>query len=129
MRNDNGDKDDCECLGPNVFKRCKFPGVQRFYDEVIDQPAPEKPVEPDPPTPEAFEQYRQDLDVWSEEFKDYRVNYDRAIAEAEGNIDGLYENFGQAFKVSVTGHWIVMTVYNAIVLGLILMVQKIKDIF
>jgi ABC transport system ATP-binding/permease protein len=125
----NDEKDDCQCLGPNVFKRCKFPGVQQFYDPVIDQPAPTKPIEPDPPTPEAFEQYREDLDVWSGEFKDWQVAYDKSISRAEGNINGLFENFGQAFKVNVTGHWIIMVIYNGILLGLILLTQKIKDLF
>jgi ABC transport system ATP-binding/permease protein len=107
-----------QCAGERVFKDCKFPGIEKFYKPEIDQ---EEPAEPAEQTPEAIEQHQKDV-------VDFRVTRDRAISEAEGNINGLYDKFGQAFKVDVPGHWIVLTVYNLVVLGLIFSVQKIKDL-
>ncbi|MCM1981882.1 FHA domain-containing protein [Lyngbya confervoides] len=122
----NDEKENCQCLGPNLFKGCKFPGIEQFYVPEIDQDPPEKPVSPT--NPQELEAYEAQLNEWSEELSNYQIAYNGAIAEAEGNIDGLYDKFGQAFKVEVTGHWIVLTIYNLIVFGLILLVQKLKDI-
>ncbi|MBM4431883.1 MAG: ABC transporter ATP-binding protein, partial [Chloroflexi bacterium] len=36
----------CQCLGPNVFRDCNFPGVRDFYDPTVDQPEPPKPSKP-----------------------------------------------------------------------------------
>ena len=128
-RNDleNSDKEDCQCLGPNLFKQCKFPGVNRFYDEVIDQEEPAKPEQPT--SPGGQEEYLQAIEDYTQDLGKFRTKYNGAIATAEGNIANFKENFGQAFKVNVTGHWIVLVIYNAIVLGLILVVQKLKDLF
>lgn len=122
---DNDQKGNCKCLGPNLFKQCKFPGVNEHYDPVIDQEEPPKPPEPDSLAEQ--EQYAEALEAWSDDLGEFRTKYNGAIASAEGNIAKLKENFGQAFKVSVSGHWATLAIYNLIVLGLTLLVQKLKD--
>ena len=36
----------CTCLGTAIFGSCNFPGVGRFYDPKIDEPAPVQPADP-----------------------------------------------------------------------------------
>ncbi|NJN24198.1 MAG: ABC transporter permease [Acaryochloridaceae cyanobacterium RL_2_7] len=45
------EKKDCSCLGPNLFKQCRFPGLWKQYDAAVDQPEPPKPKEPGDPPP------------------------------------------------------------------------------
>jgi ABC-type multidrug transport system ATPase subunit len=108
-----------KCAGENVFKTCSFPGILKFYKPEIDQEEP--PAPEDPTNQEAARQHQEDVLA-------FKLKRDSAILNAEGNINGLYDNFSQAFKVDVPGHWIILTVYNLIVLGLIFLVQKIKDL-
>jgi ABC transport system ATP-binding/permease protein len=133
----NEDKKDCKCMGKNVFKTCKFPGIGTFFVPEINQPEPKKPAEPKlSSTPSLEEQlayqksivtYQDKMKVWNEAYKDWNLKYNRAISEAEGNINGLKAKFGQAFNVTVSSHLTIFAFFVAAMLALTVAVQKVKD--
>jgi ABC-type multidrug transport system ATPase subunit len=133
----NDDKKDCKCMGPNVFKTCRFAGIMKFYDPVIDQPEPKQPTEPKLAEGASYAEqaayqdelkaYQDKLKVWNEAYKDWNVKYSKAISEAEGTINGLKEKFGQAFNVDVTSHLIIFGAFISAMLALTVAVQKVKD--
>jgi ABC transport system ATP-binding/permease protein len=130
-------KKDCNCLGENVFKQCNFAGVKNFYKPAIDEPEPAALVQPklsDTPTQAEQQAYQKDIKAyqdnikpWNEKYKNWNLNYNRAINEAEGNINGLREKFGQAFNVNVPQHLLILTVFVSAMLALIVAAQKVKD--
>lgn len=133
----NEDKQKCICMGANIFKTCKFPGVLDDYDPAIDQPAPPQPKAPTPPTTPSFEaqqQYQKDLEQyqtkvkqWQETYSKWKIKYDGAIARAENTIDSLKQKFGNAFDVSVPQHWLIFGGFLGVMLGLTIAIQKLKD--
>lgn len=87
-------KGDCDCLGETVFKSCEFPGIEAQYDPAVDEPEPEKPLDPgtppDPPEePESrsfaaqqqyqddLEEYRQDINIYQGRIEAYQEEIDR----------------------------------------------------
>jgi len=66
-------KQTCQCLGQNLFKQCRFPGLWKQYDPAVDQPEPSKPKEPGdpPPVPEDLQilisgDYADELDAYNQ---------------------------------------------------------------
>ncbi len=133
----NEDKKDCKCMGKNVFKTCSFAGIGKFYVPEIDQAEPKKPDEPKLSSNASLDEqltyqkkivtYQDKMKVWNEVYKDWNLKYNRAISEAEGNINGLYEKFGQAYNVNVTSHLTTFAFFVAAMLALTVAVQKVKD--
>jgi ABC transport system ATP-binding/permease protein len=130
-------KKDCTCLGRNVFKTCKFPGIRDSYDPVVETPEPKRPVSPEQPGESSFAaqtafqdelaQYQTDMDKWQDDYSDWKRKYDRAIEKAEGTIKGLKQKFGQSFNVNVTSHLITFSVFISALLALTIGAQKVKD--
>jgi ABC transport system ATP-binding/permease protein len=131
------EKKDCGCMGAPLFKSCSFPGIRNFYVPEIDQPEPVKPEEPKlSENPSVDEQlaYQSDIKVYQDKmktfqdvYKDWNLKTSRAISEAEGNINGLFTKFKQAFDVPVQLH---LTIYAGFVLGMLaltVVAQKVKD--
>lgn len=124
-------------MGKNVFKTCQFAGIGKFYVPEIDRPEPKKPDEPKLSSNASLEEqlayqkkivtYQDKMKVWNEAYKDWNLKYNRAISEAEGNINGLYEKFGQAYNVNVTSHLTTFAFFVAAMLALTVAVQKVKD--
>jgi ABC transport system ATP-binding/permease protein len=141
------DKVKCQCMGPNLFDRCAFPGIRQQYDPAVNQPEPVKPISPgDPPAaPDNLlanaQQYADDLEAYSDKTKVYRTAIDqwqdrfsqwkekrgRAIAAGEELLSRFKKNQGNAFAVNLVGHWIRLGVLILILLGLLVAVQKRKD--
>jgi ABC transport system ATP-binding/permease protein len=130
-------KKDCTCMGRNVFKTCKFPGIRDSYDPVVETPEPKRPVSPEQPGDGSFaaqaafqddlEQYQADMDKWQDDYSDWKRKYDRAIEKAEGTIKGLKSKFGQSFNVNVTSHLVTFSVFIGGLLVLTIGAQKVKD--
>jgi ABC transport system ATP-binding/permease protein len=131
------EKKDCGCMGAPLFKRCSFPGIRNFYVPEIDKSEPVKPPEPKlSSTPTVEEQlvyqknikvYQDKMKVFQDAYKDWNLKTSRAISEAEGNINGLFTKFKQAFDVPVQLH---LTIYAFFVLGMLaltVVAQKAKD--
>jgi ABC transport system ATP-binding/permease protein len=141
------DKVRCQCMGPNLFDRCAFPGIRQQYDPAVNQPEPLKPVSPgDPPiAPENLlvnaQQYADDLEAYSDKTKVYRTAIDqwqdrfsqwkekrgRAIAAGEELLSRFNKNQGNTFAVNVVGHWIRLALLILGLLVLLVGVQKRKD--
>ena len=124
-------------MGTNVFKQCNFAGVRAFKNAAIDEPEPIQPVQPTRPenaTAEEqiaykkdIEKYPDDSKKWSKVYTDWSVNNSRAISEAEGNINGIREKFGQAFDVNITTHLLIFSSFIGIMLLMMIAAQKVKD--
>jgi ABC transport system ATP-binding/permease protein len=143
------DKKNCQCLGPHIFERCYFPGLKKEYDPVVDQPEPIKPKDlGDPPeapanllSPEASG-FRDDLTTYKNQVKTYRTAMDRwqdrlsrwkekrgtAIASGEALITRVRRTQGGSFDVNVPQHWGILAALQAGMLGLLMIVQKRKDV-
>jgi ABC transport system ATP-binding/permease protein len=141
------DKVKCQCMGPNLFDRCAFPGIRQQYDPAVNQPEPFKPISPgDPPTAPAnllanAQQYADDLAAYSDKTKVYRTAIDqwqdrfsqwkekrgRAIAAGEELLSRFKKNQGNTFAVNVVGHWVRLAALILILLSLLVVVQKRKD--
>lgn len=116
----NTQREQCNCLGANLFTRCNFPGIQSRYDAAVDQPQPTKPKDPgDPPkqpkeptTPtlsaqqdyqKALDRYQKDLETYQNQVKQYRTAMDRwqedysqwkeKNAGAINSAEGMIERF------------------------------------
>lgn len=178
----------CNCMGLNALREesCNFPGVGQFYDEVIEQPAPEeppplrdKPPEPEiPPAPEkpedesdsvamadyfeaiqayqdqvtliqdkykaemeAYESeaevYRAEMEAYQEEYLDWKISRAAAVEPAEGIIEGFYKEYGwtfvnkndpEAFWSKIITTWMSQGVIIAVLLLLVLLMVKRKDV-
>ncbi len=140
------DKKDCPCLGSSIFNTCKFPGIREAYKPAVDEPEPLKPKDPGDPPPQSSQAnpsqyqadvatyleevtaYRKALDQWQQEYSDWKEQNEGAIGKAEGMINQFYRDYGETFKVNVIHHWLIMCLSSAVMLALIFVVQKRKDI-
>jgi ABC-type multidrug transport system ATPase subunit/pSer/pThr/pTyr-binding forkhead associated (FHA) protein len=159
----------CTCLGPNLFTRCEFPGIQAKYDPAVDAPEPVKPQDPgdpppqpprpEPPTeqsPEAqaryqgemqryeeamrqyqkdieayqdrVKQYRSAMDIWQTQYREWKEKRDSAIGEAEGLIRKFHDDYGNTFNVNLVRHWGALGLIMVLMFGLLVLVQKRKDV-
>jgi ABC-type multidrug transport system ATPase subunit len=97
-------RSDCDCLGPNVFRNCNFPGVRDFYDPAVDQPEPAKPSKPadlpaQPDRPKApasdastqeQQKYQGAMQGYEEAMDDYQKDveaYQTAMNDYQESID------------------------------------------
>jgi ABC-type multidrug transport system ATPase subunit len=97
----------CLCMGTTIFSTCEFPGVGRFYDSAIDEPAPIEPVEPEgigeapvePELPErpvepadqsnqiAMAEYLDALNAWEEEVDLIQAGYEAEVEAYQAELD------------------------------------------
>ncbi|GAA6619780.1 FHA domain-containing protein [Scytonema sp. NUACC26] len=128
----------CQCLGPKLFKSCKFPGIQAKYDPSVDRAEPAKPKAPgDPPdNPLKLSEYREQVNKynkaverWQKDYSRWKEEHESAIGGAEGVISRFHKDYGSMFKVNVTGYWGILCLLMVAMFGLLLGVQKRKDIF
>ncbi len=143
------DKKNCQCLGPHIFERCYFPGLKKEYDPVVNQPEPVKPKDlGDPPnapenllSPEAsgfrddlnnyknqVKIYRKAMDRWQDQLSRWKEKRGTAIASGEALITRVRRTQGGSFDVNVPQHWGILAALQAGMLGLLMVVQKRKDV-
>jgi ABC transport system ATP-binding/permease protein len=113
----------CRCVGPNLFKSCRFPGILTKYVPAIDQPKPIPPAPSDNadlPNQDAMQAWQKTLETWQK-------NRQKAISEAEGVIDKTYDELGYLFNINVLSHF---AIEGSLIVGLLILipcVQKRKD--
>jgi ABC transport system ATP-binding/permease protein len=143
------EKASCQCLGPNLFKKCHFPGIWQEYDSAVDQSEPIKPKEPGaspiaPTNPlsrsaknyvgniKAYNAkviaYQKDLKTWQDTFSRWKEHRGKAIASAEALLSRYKKNQGAGFAVNVYTHWASLGWIMLGTLGLIIILQKRKDV-
>ncbi|RMH64119.1 MAG: FHA domain-containing protein [Cyanobacteria bacterium J003] len=138
----------CPCFGENLFRRCHFPGVRKEYHPAVDEPEPPQPAEPgDPPAlpksvlelnqayrdrVEEYNQrvkaYQRAMDRWQDQFALWKEQRGRAIASGEALIDRFWSLQGQTFNANVTANHLRLGGIIALMLGLVGVFQKRKDV-
>jgi ABC-type multidrug transport system ATPase subunit/pSer/pThr/pTyr-binding forkhead associated (FHA) protein len=140
------EKNQCICMGPQLFKQCYFPGLRQEYDSAVDQPEPIKPKDPgDPPPSNDFtanpqgylddldrytdqaKTYREDIDKWQDSFGRWKEQRGRAIAAGEELLSRFRKNQGHTYAVTVPFHWLRLGIMNGVMLVILFVVQKRKD--
>lgn len=125
-------KKSCDCMGKSVFKTCNFPGILAEYDKSVDEPEPLKPKQPTgaaAQSPDAFDKFEKDLEEYQTAFRDWSSKRNKALGNAEGLINGINEQFSNAFKVNVNQHLGIFGIFIFAIFVLTLAVQKAKDFF
>jgi ABC transport system ATP-binding/permease protein len=142
-------KSKCQCLGPQVFERCYFPGLRKEYSPVVNQPEPVKPKAlAKPPTiPKkltsrraianlrddftAYEaqvkSYRTAMSQWQDKFGQWKEKRGKSITAAEALLERVRSSQGGAYAVNIYTHWLKMGMLQLGMLGLLVVVQKRKD--
>jgi ABC-type multidrug transport system ATPase subunit len=75
----------------------------------------------------AARKYQEDIEVWRVRYQDWKEKHDKAIGEAEGLIKKIYDDFGTTFKVNLVSHWGWLSAIMVALFGLVLVVQRWKD--
>ncbi len=125
----------CRCSGVQLFKTCYFPGIRQYYTPALEAAEPQQPTEPAmPQTPaelatfsEAMANYKDDLDIWQEQYSDWLMAREKAVGQAEGIIDRLYRIYGDFFAVNVQRHWLFISLFIIVMLSIIIGVQLYYD--
>jgi ABC-type multidrug transport system ATPase subunit/predicted component of type VI protein secretion system len=96
------DKANCNCMGPNLFKKCNFPGLADLYDPAVDTPEPVQPkapgdLPPQPPRPtppasqtaEAQSKYQEDMQNYQKAMDAYQKDMEAYQAAAKKYQDDM----------------------------------------
>ncbi|WP_298977076.1 ABC transporter ATP-binding protein/permease [uncultured Thermosynechococcus sp.] len=138
----------CPCFDENLFRRCRFPGVRKEYHPAVDEPEPPRPPDPgDPPSLpnsvlEFNQAYRDRVEEYNQRVKDYQAAMERwqdtfarwkeqrgrAIASGEALIDRFWSLQGHTFNANVTANNLRLGGIIALMLGLVGVFQKRKDV-
>jgi ABC transport system ATP-binding/permease protein len=145
----DAEKAKCQCLGSNLFERCRFPGIRKEYDPAVHQPQPPKPKAPgNPPelpadgfSPAAARfrdelktyqtqvaTYRNAMEQWQDTFSRWKEKRGKAIASGEAIVERVRRTQGRSFAVNVRQHWQILGGIQLTMLGLLILVQKRKDV-
>ena len=139
-------KEQCTCMGASVFKSCQFPGLQKAYKPVVDEPEPQKPTQPTAPDAQQYadpqqyqlalqdyqeeqKQYQEDVQNYQEAYTKWELERKGAISKAEGTINGINQKFSNTFNVNVTQHLIIFSGFIGGFFVLTLLAMKLKDLF
>lgn len=108
--------ENCTCMGPQIFKSCCFPGIQKYYDPALDEMEPNKPVRPifpgdspvQPTEPkradyksirewnDAYQRYVDNLQGWDDNLESYNKkakSYQDQIKKYEKDIDAYTKTY------------------------------------
>jgi len=96
------DKAKCNCMGPNLFQKCDFPGLADLYDPAVDEPEPAQPKAPGdlPPPParptppasqaaEAQSKYQQEMQNYQKAMETYQKDVEAYQAAAKKYQDDM----------------------------------------
>ncbi|WKT81474.1 hypothetical protein QYC27_01325 [Thermosynechococcus sp. PP45] len=133
--NETHPPESCRCTGAQLSKTCYFPGVRGYYTPALDEAEPQKPTEPGTPTtPAAFAtfqeemtNYKDDLQIWQERYSNWMLKREKAIGQAEGIIDRLYNIYGEIFDVNLAGHWLIISLFIVLMFAMIVGIQIYFD--
>jgi hypothetical protein len=73
------------------------------------------------------DEYEAAVTDWGDNKGDWEENRQKAINGAEGLIQTIYESYGHAFRGPYTIRWAWMAGIMFLMLGLIIIFQKLKD--
>jgi ABC-type multidrug transport system ATPase subunit/energy-converting hydrogenase Eha subunit F len=92
-------KQNCTCMGNNIFSKCNFPGVRRAVTSLLDQPQPVQPT-PDPamnqvPVQPILRQ-GETLDQFSSEINQYTLDLERYQGVVSAYLSTLQQYLANA---------------------------------
>jgi ABC transport system ATP-binding/permease protein len=131
----------CQCLGSQLFNKCKFPGLKAKYDKeaklAVENSEPAKPKSPGdlPSDPSALKdyqnrvkQYNKDIEIWQKNFSKWKEKRESTIGGAEELLNRFNKQYGSTFKVKIVKHWGTAIALIIVMLAGILVAQKRKDV-
>ena len=74
------------------------------------------------------EEYQEAMRNYGDERTTWQENRERAISNAEGVLENIYDNFGRAFKGSIYTRWLILVALMFFFSGVVLVFQKRKDL-
>ena len=77
---------------------------------------------------EKVNQYQREINQWQQEYSNWKEKSQSAIGEAEGIINKYNQNYGKVFAVNLFRHWSILSLLIGMMVGLMLIVQKRKDV-
>jgi ABC-type multidrug transport system ATPase subunit/pSer/pThr/pTyr-binding forkhead associated (FHA) protein len=133
---DKQKEEQCKCLGPKLFDGCLVPGIKDKERPFTNKAEPAKPADPGK-FPDDLSQldnykkkvdnYKADMNRWQDEYSAWKGDRESAIGKAEGIIDNIHKDFGKTFDVNVYRNWGILGFQIAVMLGMVLVAQKLKD--
>jgi ABC transport system ATP-binding/permease protein len=92
-------KQNCQCTGENLFSRCNFPGIHKFFTVIIEQPRPEAPTpdsnlaefptQPELSQGESVEEFSQDASHFAARLESYQGSIDAYTASLRKYAENL----------------------------------------
>jgi hypothetical protein len=79
-------------------------------------------------TEKQFEDYQNRMETYGEDLRDWQSGREKAVRGAEGMIDGLYDQYKPAFEGDVEKGWMALSIISGVLLILIVVFQKRKDV-
>ncbi|TVU52634.1 MAG: FHA domain-containing protein [Arthrospira sp. PLM2.Bin9] len=73
-------------------------------------------------------EYQTAIQQWQDEYGEWRGKYEGALGEAEGTIKRFFQDYGSMFNVNVGKYWGILIGLIMVMFGLLLVVQKRKDV-
>ena len=77
---------------------------------------------------EQGDDYQELMQNYGDERSRWQEDREKAISNAEGILENIYDNYGQAFTGSVTNRWLIMGGLMFVLIGVVLVFQKRKDV-
>ncbi len=74
------------------------------------------------------DEYADEMERYGDGKADWQRERERAIQGAEGLLKSIFENYGQTIKGSVATRWAAMAAIMVVLIGLIILFQKRKDV-
>jgi len=74
------------------------------------------------------DEYATAMEKYGDERAEWQESRDKAINSAEAVLGSIYDNFAQAFRGTVVGRWSILGVIMAVLLVVVLVFQKRKDV-
>lgn len=131
----------CNCMGPQLFSQCNFPGLKADYDQnakyVVEKTEPVKPKPPgefpeDPAELKAYMQttkkYYQEIEVWQNTYSTWKEKRATAISRAEELLNRFNKQYGSTFKVNIFKDWGIIIALILVMFAGIMVAQKCKDL-
>ncbi|MGK7916566.1 MAG: FHA domain-containing protein [Prochloraceae cyanobacterium] len=97
--------------------------AQRQYEQALEQY--QKQIDD---YQKEMDEYQDKIEAWQEDYSDWRGEYESAIGHAEGTISRFHDNYGSMFDINFLKHWGTLGLLIAVMLNLIVWVQKRKDV-
>ncbi len=79
-------------------------------------------------TEQQFEGYQNQMEAYGEDLRTWQSDREKAVRGAEGMINGIYEQYGPAMEGDVEKGWLALSTISVVLLVLIVVFQKRKDV-